>query len=223
MRGAAIAVAALAIALSHATRAGADGPPHGPLGAIDIDRAPRAGDDAYHRADAKAKDVVIHALPAITLPGGATCTPLAYVSSMTIDADGAGEAWKSDPDGQPGTSLSYASGEALDPTRIPYFVLPEGFEKTHPAVALGDVAAVVFEGRVAYAIWGDEGPREQVGEGSIALARALGIDPDPVRGGQDRGVAYVIFPGTRGAQPLAPEEIARVGRGCLRRAGGDPP
>src|SRR5262249_49279003 len=136
--------------------------------------------------------------------------------------DGAGKAYKSDPDGQSATSLRYPDRKSLDPTVVPYFVLPGGFEAKHPGVHLGDVAAVVHEGKVAYAIWGDVGPKEMLGEGSIALAKALGIDADPARGGTDAGVFYVVFPGSGDRRPLANDEIDRRGKALLKRSGGNP-
>jgi len=41
---------------------------------------------------------------------------------------------------------------------------------------------------VVEAIYADIGPKNHLGEGSIALAEALGIPSDPKRGGTSRGV-----------------------------------
>lgn len=127
--------------------------------------------------------VLIHELPAVEVQPGVFAQPLLYQSCMSIDADGAGTAWQSDPSGQPSTSLRYANGDSLDPTAIPYFVLPLGFEAQHAGVHLGDVAAVIYGNHVTYAIYGDEGPRGKIGEASIATAQALSINPNPVNGG----------------------------------------
>ena len=45
------------------------------------------------------------------------------------------------------------------------------------------------------AIFADVGPHGKIGEGSIALARALGLDDNPRRGGTGNpGIAYLVFP-----------------------------
>jgi hypothetical protein len=67
---------------------------------------------------------------------------------------------------------------------------------------LGDFAAVVFRGRVAYGVCADIGPADHLGEGSIALANALGIPSSPRNGGTGHEVAYVVFPGSRAGWPL---------------------
>jgi hypothetical protein len=192
-----------------------------PLGSI-RPAAPPLAPDVYRREHKGPFEVALHLLPEIETAPGVRARPIVYESKMTIDADGAGDAWKHDPDGQAETSLRYPGGRSLDPTQVPYFVLPVGFEKKHPGSRLGDVAAVVHEGRVAYAIWGDQGPKDMLGEGSIALAKLLGIDPDPVRGGTDAGVFFVVFPGSGDRRPLANDEIDRRGKALLKRSGGNP-
>jgi hypothetical protein len=48
---------------------------------------------------------------------------------------------------------------------------------------------------VAYAVFADEGPSDIIGEGSYALAVALGIDPNPATGGTQGPVTFIVFPG----------------------------
>jgi hypothetical protein len=53
-------------------------------------------------------------------------------------------------------------------------------------------------------IYGDSGPSNKVGEGSVQLASALGINSDPVSGGIDsstigqlkKGIVHIAFPGS---------------------------
>ena len=59
----------------------------------------------------------------------------------------------------------------------------------------GSVAAVIFNNKVVYAVFADEGPNAIIGEASYATAKALGINPDPSNGGVDSGVTYIVFPG----------------------------
>ncbi|HEX4603317.1 MAG TPA: glycoside hydrolase family 75 protein, partial [Candidatus Angelobacter sp.] len=63
-------------------------------------------------------------------------------------------------------------------------------------VNLGDLAVVVntANGKRAYAIYADVGPNGKIGEGSIALAKALGIDAKPRDGGVSGSIVYLVFP-----------------------------
>lgn len=50
-----------------------------------------------------------------------------------------------------------------------------------------------------YAIFADVGPRLQIGEGSLALAKALGFRQEqssPRHGGVANGIQYLVFPGS---------------------------
>ncbi|MBI3552755.1 MAG: glycoside hydrolase family 75 protein [Elusimicrobia bacterium] len=178
-----------------------------------------AAEDLYRRDDGMRLEVSIRLLPAVQVKDDHSARPLLFVSKMTIDADGAGDAWEQDPAGQPETTLRDEDEESLDPTQVPYFVLPVGFRQAHPEVRLGDLAAVTFHGVLAYAIFGDEGPEGKIGEGSIALAEDLGIDADPMEGGVADGVTFIVFPGSGDGEPLPPDEIARRGEALLAQAG----
>lgn len=110
----------------------------------------------------------------------------------------------------------------VDAITVPYIVLPpEGFKYAK----LGDFATVVNleNGKVGSAIIADESaPELPMGEGSIALARVLGIDPDPRSGGVEKGIAYVIFPGSGNGKPRALDEIASASQALFQRWGGLP-
>ena len=133
-------------------------------------------------------------------------TIVAFTAKMDIDADGAGSAWKSDRTGQQGTALQYRDGTSLNPTTLPYIVVPLDFGNTHPNVKLGDYVEVTYspangKPQTYYAIVGDKGPAGVLGEGSIRLARALGINPDPNTGGTKRKeVTYRILAGSADAE-----------------------
>jgi hypothetical protein len=87
---------------------------------------------------------------------------------------------------------------------------------------LGDLATVWNRrnGKLAQAIFADVGPDDEVGEGSIALARALGIPANPRTGGQAGDVAYVVFPGSGNGRPRARAEIVAAARPLFRDWGG---
>lgn len=175
-----------------------------------------------------------------------------FEAGMTIDADGAPDAYHPDDIGQdylanagyPGnwwalvtdTGASdgtpvvqgpadpnpgyYISMTALEDTtkaltdthryvnsnEVPFFVLP--FDQRGGA-RLGDLGLVVnrANGQRSYAIFADLGPSGHIGEGSIALAEALGIDSDPRHGGTGGGVIYLVFPGSGDGKPRTVAEI----------------
>jgi hypothetical protein len=53
-------------------------------------------------------------------------------------------------------------------------------------------------------VYGDAGPPNKLGEGSVQLAKALGVNPNPVSGGIDsntikrlgKGIVHIGFPGS---------------------------
>jgi hypothetical protein len=96
----------------------------------------------------------------------------------------------------------------VDALRIPYVVLhPKALKYAH----LGDFATVVNlqNGKTSAALVADlSAPELPVGEGSIALAKALELDPNPRQGGTDRDIVYLIYPGSGNGRPRALKEIA---------------
>jgi len=188
--------------------------------AIDADGAP----DAYH-PDGQGLDHLANAGKPGNWWGVVTDTGK---SSGTPVVQG-----PSDP--EPGyyvssTSLQDTSKAVTDPRRyvdsnlVPYLAIsPRLLGKSLPGgVKLGDVAAVVntSNGKVAYAVVADVGPKDKLGEGSIALADALGIRSNPKRGGAVKGVVYVVFPGSSAGWPRTSEEIAGDGERLFKAWGG---
>ena len=117
------------------------------------------------------------------------------------------------------TSLQDDSKKVSDPLRyvnsetIPYFVLPN--EKAILAEAkTGDIAYVynLRNGKNSYAIFADVGPKDKIGEGSIALAKKLGIDSSPRTGGIADSVLYYVFPGSGNGKPRTIAEIDSLGK-----------
>lgn len=184
-----------------------------------------------------------------------------FVSGMTIDADGAPNAYSpddtgldelanagkpahwegivTDRDGNPliqqesdpfpgyyisCTSLVDKSKTFTDPTRyvdaskIPYVVLPHELAESGGA-RLGDFAVIMNlrNGRSSFAIYADIGT---LGEGSVALANALGIRSDARRGGAADGILYLLFPGSGNQQPRTFDEIQSEGEKLLSHFGG---
>ncbi len=108
----------------------------------------------------------------------------------------------------------------VDAARIPYVVLPPVGLKH---AKLGDFATVVNlqNGKVVGAIVADESaPELEMGEGSIALAVALGIDSNPRTGGIEHGVAYVVYPGSGNGKPRDLDEIVSTSGRYFQMWGG---
>ena len=161
------------------------------------------------------------------LPGG----PIAYVSKLAVDLDGSPFACgpnhqRSD---QCPTSLMLqgARGEAepLDADRVPYVVIPSRGEFSRlTGVRVGDFGVVIKDGVVAPVIVGDTGPPNKLGEGSLALHRALGRElcaerdsdgvcinvPDDITS-IEAGVTTILFPGSARSD-LTPGNVELVAR-----------
>ena len=123
------------------------------------------------------------------------------------------------------TSLQDEGCERIDPRRyvdsesIPFLVLPKG---TTFDAELGDFGYLIDTRRKAEygCVFADIGPKDHIGEGSIALARALGIPFNPRKGGTSQGVIYVVFPGSRNGWPLSDEEIQEQAKARFEEWGG---
>jgi hypothetical protein len=179
-----------------------------------------------------------------------------FVSGMTIDADGAPNAYNSDDTGLddvtnaggpnrwngvvtdgsgnpliqqqsdpfPGyyiscTSLSDKTKKFDDPTgyvdasKIPYVALPKDVADWGGA-RLGDFAVVtnLRNGKSSFAIYADIGT---LGEGSVALAEALGIRSNARNGGESDGILYLLFSGSGNLRPRTTREIQSGGEELL--------
>jgi hypothetical protein len=141
---------------------------------------------------------------------------------MDIDCDGIPTERcneTTDPWFQPQTSATDRRGHFLDAARLPYVVipLPSGrFDFAGHGVGLGSVVVVVYRGKLEYGVVGDQGPDRVIGEASYAMAKRLGINPDPHHGGTDAGVTYIAFtgPSARVARIEDHAEAVAVGRAC---------
>jgi hypothetical protein len=164
--------------------------------AICADGAPRA----YNKTDSLALDYLAnagrpgnwwalvtdsHGDPVIQ--GQNDPAPGYYVSTTAL----------TNPGTTPATPAHY-----IDASTIPYVVLPAhrfaNFTSIKP-LRLGDVGVAynVANGTMAFAQFCDTGPAGSLGEASIALADALGVNPNPKHGGvATRQIVYVVFPGT---------------------------
>ncbi|GAA3244713.1 hypothetical protein GCM10020256_70710 [Streptomyces thermocoprophilus] len=122
-----------------------------------------------------------------------TAQAVHWTADMDIDCDGRpGPVCNSrtDPLFSDSTAFTQSDGRYLSAETLPYIVIPAASPLWDPradGVRGGAVAAVVFRDRVQYAVVGDTGPRDIIGEASYATAEALGIRPDPRGGGAPPG------------------------------------
>ncbi|MBI5091301.1 MAG: hypothetical protein HZB26_02535 [Candidatus Hydrogenedentes bacterium] len=99
-----------------------------------------------------------------------------------------------------------------DSRHVPFISLPKGLMERGVG-QVGDLAVVynMRNDKLEFAIVADEGPNDAIGEGSISLARSLGIGINmrAHSAGQDTDVVYLVFPGTatRPKWPRSQEEI----------------
>ena len=160
---------------------------------------------------------------------------IAYVSKLAVDLDGSPFACSPAHGAmdQCPTALMLPDGHGgevpVDADRIPYVVIPwegpsdvEGQFTALTGVKAGDFGYVVHDGVIVPVIVADTGPFEKLGEGSIALHRALGRElcakrntagvcvrvVDPMESIQG-DVVTVLFPGSA-RDDLTPATIART-------------
>ncbi|MFG2264188.1 glycoside hydrolase family 75 protein [Streptomyces sp. NPDC048720] len=126
-----------------------------------------------------------------------------WKADLDIDCDGRPTARcnrRTDPLFAAATAYQQSDGRHLSAASLPYIVLPGPsriWDHRDYGIRGGSVAAVVYRDRVQYAVVGDAGPRDIIGEASYATARGLGIHPDPIRGGAASGVTYIVFKDSR--------------------------
>jgi hypothetical protein len=140
--------------------------------------------------------------------GGAQTIPICGLASavfwkadLDVDCDGKPSSVcsaQTDSAFQAQTSAVDSHGDYLDAATLPYVVVPlpsARFDYTAGGLELGSVIAVIYQDKVEYGVFGDEGPTTIIGEASHRMAELLGIDPNPETGGADSGAAYIAFTG----------------------------
>ncbi|MFJ4695456.1 glycoside hydrolase family 75 protein [Streptomyces sp. NPDC088766] len=172
-----------------------------------------------------------------TVPVCGTDGAVFWTADMDIDCDGRpGPRCNSttDPLFSPATAFQQSDGRYLSAESLPFIVVPGVsaiWNHRDHGVRGGSVAAVIHDDRVHYAVVGDVGPPEIIGEASYAAAEELGIRPDPHGGGVASGVTYIVFKDSRATpieshaaaveegERLARTFVARTDAGARRGAG----
>ncbi|WP_051866101.1 glycoside hydrolase family 75 protein [Streptomyces griseus] len=171
----------------------------------------------YYRSDAGA--------PA-RIPVCGTEGAVFWTADLDIDCDGRPGAHcnrRTDPWFSRATAYQQSDGRPLSAETLPYIVVPAPSSRWKPrehGVRGGSVAAVVHGDRVQYAVVGDAGPADLIGEASYATAAGLGLPTDPRRGGAPSGVTYIVFKNSR-ATPIEDHAAAvETGERLARRFAG---
>ncbi|MBM9510114.1 glycoside hydrolase family 75 protein [Actinacidiphila acididurans] len=130
-----------------------------------------------------------------------------WKADMDIDCDGQVTTQcnaDTDPWFQDDTAFQQSNGKPLSSAALPYVVVPSAssiWKYSSSGIKGGGIVAVIYNNKVEYAVVGDTGPTQIIGEASYATAQALGIDPDPEFGGADSGVTYILFQNSQ-ASPI---------------------
>lgn len=151
-----------------------------------------------------------------------------WKADMDIDCDGRPGPRcnrRTDPHYSRSTAYAQSDGRPLSAERLPFIVVPAPsriWDYREHGVGGGSVVAVVHRDRVQYAVVGDTGPQDIIGEASHATAKALGIRADPQGGGTPSGVTYIVFKNAR-VSPIEDRAAAvTTGERLARRFVGDP-
>jgi len=123
------------------------------------------------------------------------------------------------------TSLQDKTKLATDPLRyvdsesIPYIVLPGN---SRFGANLSDLCMVYnpTNKQLCGGVFADTGPKNQIGEASIAMAKGVGVPGNPKNGGQAHGLIYVVFTGSSVGWPLSTDEIQQNANDHFTKWGG---
>ena len=145
-----------------------------------------------------------------------------WKADMDIDCDGQRTAQcneNTDCCFLPETACQQSNGQHLNSAQLPHVVLPSPssiWDFRTKGLGCGTSVAIIFNNKIQYAVVGDTGPTQIIGEASYAAAVKLGIDPDPKTGGVDSGVTYIFFQGQK-VSPLESQTRAKeVGEALAR-------
>ncbi|WP_083634555.1 glycoside hydrolase family 75 protein [Desulfovibrio sp. DV] len=124
-----------------------------------------------------------------------------------------------------GTTLQDSTKEHGDQNRyvdsetIPFYVLPK---KINIPMQIGDFGFVINRknNTSSGCIFADVGPEDSIGEGSIALAHAIGTQSDPREEGSEDKFIYVIFANSAMGWPLTVDFINEHAKQLFEAWGG---
>jgi len=180
---------------------------------------------AYHPDNKSGLDFLYNAgrpgnwIGLVTDNGGPTGNPVIQTANDPAPGFYVSITELQDPSRDRKDPLRYVNAEAVN-----YVVIPArlDIEVNKQSVKPGDLAVVIRPqtGAHASAILADIGPPKQIGEGSIALANALGIPSNARTGGVAEGIVYIVFPGSGQGRPLSQRDIDQKGASLFSKWGG---
>jgi len=120
-----------------------------------------------------------------------------FIADADIDCDG-GSNPHHDPCWQPETTLRH-NGHSIDAETVPFIVVPPLIIKATKGIVMGCRSRVThaLTGKRVECVVADSGPTKKIGELSVAAAKAIGVNPNPNTGGEERRIIhYELWPGT---------------------------
>lgn len=120
-----------------------------------------------------------------------------WVAKMAVCCDGLPTNEFDDPHWVKETAY-YNNGKFIDPTKVPYIVVPPMIIECCDAIVLGCQGVIINlqNGLSTPAGTLEVGPDEKLGEASMEGADRVGLSSDPNNGGTDEHIiCYAIWPG----------------------------
>ena len=84
---------------------------------------------------------------------------------------------------------------AVDAATVPYIVVNPHVRSNSRGIVLGCLGTIAYGPRMIQAVVADASGGNDIGEISIAAAKALGIPDSPLTGGVTSGVTFTLYPG----------------------------
>jgi hypothetical protein len=166
-------------------------------GAIDADGANgQNGNRFSYGVDAKGKDKGLDFNANAGWPHGGWRNVLLDHGDGTPTSDGNGNWYSSTTYAWPGRPITT---RYVDSTTVPYIVVNPIVRNKATGIVIGCRARVTYQGKAIDAVVADVSGSGDIGELSIAAAKALGFtakECDPRKGGVSSGVSYECWPGT---------------------------
>lgn len=110
----------------------------------------------------------------------------------------------------------------VDASKVPYIAIPP--EIVHAQIYLGYIGIAMYGDKFSPFIIADIGPRKKIGEGSFALHKVLGVDPQRAKPkhllvGIDSGVKTLVFKASV-AKPAWPRDFTNDALARFAKWGG---
>ena len=167
----------------------------------------RAGQYLFNRMTASGGRIAkfVNRSPVLINPDGSW----ELVGPGNVDGDGSGGNAEHDPDFQPDTTY-HLNGKPLNARTTAFMVATRDEMDEVPGRNLGAKSRLtnIETGASVDTVVGDEGGPEDDGEMSIYAAGAVGVDANPVTGGESRPIIhYQVWPGVEAVIVIEGETV----------------